>query len=98
MATEVHRKVADIQINADRPTRLSFTDLHTWVIWQFPHPIGKAQLCGAVKPPIPEHPWFAAIIHHQTSKVQVYGHLTEAFESPEAAAEFFHTNQNGGKL
>lgn len=90
-------EVANIHLKTDCPTELTFEDLRTWVIWQFPQPIGESALCGAVKPPISEHTWYAATIQYQSEQVQVFGHLKETFETPETAVEHLQSAQNGTK-
>lgn len=81
------KKVEAIMINLDQPTELTFTDLHTWVIWQYPRQIGKG-LCGAVRPPVPEHGWFPAVIRLKEKAVLVHGHLEQKFDSPNEAADW----------
>ncbi|KAA3662119.1 MAG: hypothetical protein DWQ04_14350 [Chloroflexi bacterium] len=95
--TSKTKKVANLHLKTDGPTELSFDDLNTWVIWQFPQPIAEATLCGAVKPPIAEHTWYAATIQYRLKQVQVFGHLKETFETPEIAAEHIQSTQNGSK-
>ncbi len=94
MTTET-KKVANLHLKTDKPTELSFGDLRTWVIWQFPQTIGEATLCGAVKPPIPDHTWYAATIQYHLEKVQVFGHIQKTFETPETAADHLHSTLNG---
>lgn len=79
--------VANIQFNKSKPTSLSFHDLYTWTIWQFPAKI-KNGLSGAVRPPIPGHTWYPAIIQAKEKNLQVFAHLNRTFSSPEKAAEY----------
>lgn len=74
-------------IKLDQPTELTFADLHTWVIWQYPRQIGKG-LCGAVRPPVPEHGWLPAVIRLKEKVVQIHGHIDQSFDSPNAAADW----------
>ena len=48
--TQTEFKVADITLSKKHPTKLTYDDLYTWVIWQFPKLKGDG-LCGAVRPP-----------------------------------------------
>ena len=89
MANEV-RKIADINFQTNSATTLSFDALHSWTIWQYPEPIHTGQ-CGAVKPPIPKLPWLAAIINQSKKEIQVLGHLSRTFTSPEMVFEFLQT-------
>ena len=84
-ATE--KKTGHIMLKKHRPTNLSFEDLHTWTIWQYPRKV-PGGLCGAVHPPIPEHGWFPAVINVKEKKVQVHGNLDQPFPTPEEAAKF----------
>jgi hypothetical protein len=85
--TNLAKKVDTIMLKTDQPTELSFTDLYTWVIWQYPRQAGKG-LCGAVRPPVPEQGWFPAVIRLKEQVVQVHGHLDKKFDSPNEAAEW----------
>jgi hypothetical protein len=84
---DLEKKVDEIMIKLDQPTELSFSDLHTWVIWQYPRPVGKG-LCGAVRPPLPEHGWLPAVIRLKEKIVQIHGHVGQQFDSPNAAADW----------
>jgi hypothetical protein len=81
------KKVDAIMIKLDQPTELTFADLRTWVIWQYPRQIGKG-LCGAVRPPVPEHGWFPAVIRLKEKVVQIHGHIHQSFDTPNAAADW----------
>ena len=83
--------IAGISINKKTPTKFSFNDLYTWVIWQYPKQKNKG-LCGAVRPPIPDHGWLPAIILVKEKSVEIYGHQDTLFPSPELAAEYFNNN------
>lgn len=85
------RFVASINLREDRPTDLSFADLHTWVIWQFPRLKG-AGMCGAVRPPLPNHTWYPALIKQHEKRVLVHGHVPKEFPTPKAAAEWLESN------
>ena len=91
--TDDQVKVIDsLQFDTINPTELSFAELYTWVIWQFPRK-QKSGLCGAVHPPIPEHGWFPAIITPQKYQISIHAHLEETFATPEAAAEYLQNKQ-----
>jgi hypothetical protein len=77
----------NIQFHPDRPTKVSFSQLKSWVIWQFPRQQGDS-LYGAVRPPIAEHTWYPALIAPQRQQAVVYAHLDEPFDSPETAADW----------
>lgn len=87
--------VADITLLNDKPTKLTFDDLFTWVIWQFPRP-KLGGYCGAVRPPLADHGWYPAIIHVEEEKVDVYAHESALYDTPETAAE--HFANKGDKL
>lgn len=87
MSSEV-KMIGGIELHTDRPTALSFEELYTWVIWQFPRRLRRGY-CGAVRPPVPDHCWLPAVIEVDKQHVQVYGHVDEKYASPELAAEFF---------
>jgi hypothetical protein len=81
------RTVASIVLRNDRPTELSFKELYTWVIWQYPRQKGSG-LCGAVRPPIANHCWYPALIKNAERRIRVHGHLDQEFATPEQAAEW----------
>ena len=81
------KAIASLQFEATKPTEFSFSELYTWVIWQFPQK-QKSGLCGAVHPPIPEHGWLPATIYPQKQQLTIHAHLAETFTTPEAAALF----------
>lgn len=78
--------VANISLLTDKPTNLTFRQLETWVIWQFPRK-KEGGLCGAVRPSLPDHGWYPALIFPQEQRALVYGHQGALFPSPEAASE-----------
>ena len=84
------KEVDTVAIRTDRPTDLTFTELYTWVIWQFPRPKG-AGLCGAVRPPIANHTWLPALIKGRDRRVLVYGHLEQEFTTPAQAADWLES-------
>ncbi len=86
MAT-LTKQVGSVDISLDRPTELAFSELTTWVIWQFPRQVDKG-LSGAVCPPSPDQGWFPAVIRLKEKVVHVHGHLDEKFESPNDAADW----------
>lgn len=90
--TQSEFKVDNITLSKKQPTKLTYDELYTWVIWQFPKLKGDG-LCGAVRPPIPDHHWYPAIIYLKEKKVDVYAHVGDEYDSPETASE--HFNQNG---
>lgn len=90
-----HKSIANVQLRTDRTTKLKFNDLHTWVIWQFPRP-QKDNFCGAVRPPIPDHTWFPALINGNKEQAIVHAHLETEFDTPEAAADWLADPKNRG--
>lgn len=78
-----------VALSKSHPTKLTFDELYTWVIWQFPRSKQKG-LCGAVHPPIPEHGWYPAIIFVKEKCVEVYAHHEMLYPTPESAAEHFN--------
>lgn len=88
--TEDETKAIDcLEFDTAKPTELSFAELYTWVIWQFPRK-QKRGLFGAVHPPIPEHGWLPAIIYPKKKQLSIHAHLEETFATPEEAADFLH--------
>ena len=85
-------KVANITLNKNKPTQLTYDDLFDWVIWQFPKIQEGGGLCGAVRLSIPDHQWYPAIIYLKEKKVVVYGHVADQFPSPETASDHFYQN------
>jgi hypothetical protein len=85
--TELTKQVDTIMIKLDQPTELTFSDLYTWVIWQYPRQVEKG-LCGAVRPPLPEHGWLPAVIRLKEKVVLVHGHVDKSFSYPAAAADW----------
>jgi hypothetical protein len=81
------RTIANIRLFEDRPTDLTFKDLHTWVIWQFPRKRGQ-WLCGAVRPPIAKHCWLPALIDPVENLVQIQGQSENTFETPDEALDW----------
>lgn len=82
--------VADIPFSKTGPTCLTYDDLYTWVIWQFPRQ-KNGGLCGAVRPPIPQHGWIPAVILVDKRCVEVHAHLPQDYPSPEVAAGHFNS-------
>lgn len=83
--------IADVALDTREPTTLTFGDLYTWVIWQFPRKMDGG-LCGAVHPPTANEGWFPAIILNKEKRVSVHGHVDGAFATPEAAIEYLNHN------
>ena len=86
-----HKVIAGLKLLSDRPTTLSYRQLHQWVIWQYPRSSRKG-FCGAVHPPIAEHDWIPAVIQFDKKRVRVYAHLDQTFPSPETAVAYFDEN------
>jgi hypothetical protein len=86
--TSSKKVTSSLYIRTDGPTELSFDELYTWVIWQFPR-ITAGGMCGAIRPPIAKHGWFPAIIRQQEGRVLVHGHLDEEFLTPNDAYAWF---------
>lgn len=78
--------VAGVRLRRDAPTNLSFAEIFTWIIWQFPRKKGGG-LLGAVRAPHSERGWMPAIVHAAEKRAEIHAHVTEVFESPEAAVE-----------
>lgn len=84
-------KIVDgLPLHTDMPTRLTFTQLYAWVIWQFPRP-KQDGMCGAVRPPCEHEGWFPALIRSQEEVAAVYGHAPQTFSTPESAADWLAT-------
>lgn len=79
--------IASLEFNPDGPTELSFDQLRTWIIWQFPRKFRDGH-CGAVHPPIANHGWLPAAIWPERERVAVHAHITQDFESPADAANW----------
>ncbi len=82
------KELAQLKLNSSKPTTVNLRLLHEWVVWQFPKKTANG-FCGAVHPPLEQHGWFPAVIRPERNEAQVYGHVPEAFASPELAAEYF---------
>lgn len=83
-----HHLVADIPLSNDSPTAVPLRTLYQWIVWQFPR-LKDQQFCAAVRPPLPHAPWIPALIHSGEKVVQIFAHLDQKFDTPEAAADFF---------
>lgn len=81
------RTIANLSINKDRTTDLSFDELYSWVIWQFPRKRGN-WLYGAIRPPIANHSWLPALIKPSETRVQVHGYANRDFDTPDEALEW----------
>lgn len=81
------RVIDDVVIFEDCPTDLSFEDLYTWVIWQFPRARGSWH-CGAIRPPIANHGWLPALINPSEKSVQIQDHGQKLFKSPGEVLEW----------
>lgn len=78
--------ISGIELSQAEPTVLSLQELHDWVVWQFPGSNAKAHH-AAVRPSIPGHGWFPAVIDTKRLQVTVYGYIDEPLNSPEAASK-----------
>lgn len=85
MSSNQVNEISGIDLSLTSPTTISLKDLHEWVIWQFPRRTGKAHY-AAVKPSIPDHGWFPAIIDAGRKRVTIYANVGQAVDSPEAAS------------
>lgn len=85
-----------MKLHTEKPTIFSFEDLYTWVIWQFPLSKGD-HLCGAVRPPTGESGWYAALIDTDNECLQLFGHIKQTFDTPEAAADYLHNGQHSNQ-
>ncbi len=90
MSKATHQ-IAGLALQTGKPTRLTFAQLHEWVIWQFPRHKGPG-MCGAVHPPVAGAGWYPAIVDAARKRADVYGHLEEPFSTPEAAADWLATS------
>lgn len=79
------------ELQNDRPTVVSFDDVHDWVIWQFPR-LKRGWLCGAVHPPAQEYGWLPASVHPEKERLRIHAHATVPFTSPEDAANWLATD------
>jgi hypothetical protein len=86
MMETVTMVVAGLPLANDQPTQLSFADLATWVIWQFPAR-RQGGLCGAVRPSLAGHGWYPALIFPKEKYALVYGHLGKHHPTPEEASD-----------
>lgn len=84
------RVVGGLALAAEKPTRLSFEALRTWVVWQFPRR-KDGRLLGAVHPPGEARGWYPALIDSANERAEVFGYVDEPFDSPEAAADWLVT-------
>lgn len=82
-----------MNLHKDKPTIFSFEDLYTWVIWQFPMHKDNC-LYGAARPPVAEHGWYAALIDTDSEQIQLYGHISQLFDTPEAAMAYLRNGAN----
>lgn len=78
--------VANTTLSTKHATKLTFHQLKTWVVWQFPRK-KEAGLLGAVRPSLANHGWYPAIIYPKEKRVLVYGHLDTLYDSPEEASD-----------
>jgi len=78
--------VAGVKLRRDAPTVLTFREIFTWIIWQFPRRKAGG-LLGAVRAPESDRGWMPAILHAKERRAVVHAHLPEVFDSPEAAVE-----------
>ncbi len=83
MSTEIA-----IAFLSDQPTLLTFQELYSWVIWQFPQQLSEDWLHGAVKSSLPQTEWLPAAINHKEQRTRVYAHLSKTFTTPEEAANY----------
>jgi hypothetical protein len=79
------KQIGDLTFHPDKPTEYSYTDLHAWVIWQFPRS-EEITLPGAVHPPIARYGWLPARLQPYLGRVSIHAHHPQSYDSPEAAA------------
>lgn len=79
------------ELQNDKPTLVSFDDVHDWIIWQFPR-LKRGWLCGAVHPPSQEYGWLPAAVHPEKEQLRIHAHAATPFTSPEAAANWLATD------
>lgn len=86
MTTSKKHTICGITFDANGPTLVSFDELYSWVVWQFPRTRAGGH-SGAVHPPAAGYGWYPAIVDPVKRRVLVYAHLDETLKSPEAAAK-----------
>jgi hypothetical protein len=82
------KAIAGVTLRSKKPTTVPFSAIADWVIWQFPQREKKGYR-GAVRPPGEQYSWLPAVVLPETESVRVYGHLDEAYHTPETAVAFF---------
>ena len=78
--------ISGIDLSQSEPTTLEIKDLHEWVIWQFPGTNAREHH-AAVKPSVPGHGWYPAVVDTKRLQVTVYGNVEVPLDSPEAASK-----------
>lgn len=77
--------IGAVKVHLDAPTELTFSDLHDWVLWQFPLQRG-GWLDAAAHPADPEYGWIPARVQPLKQLVLLYANCPEQYSSPEEAA------------
>lgn len=91
--TDNQHRVGTILLNSDEPTSTTISQLHTWVIWQFPKNGNPNEIpCGAVCPPSETLQWLPAKIDFDQDHAVIYGHLPTEYATPEAACGYFKSS------
>lgn len=80
-------EIDGIIFDTAQPTTLTREALFNWVIWQFPR-VRQGKHSGAIRPSLPGHGWYPALLDPECREIVVYAHVKEAFPSPEAAARY----------
>lgn len=79
--------IRSVEVQRDVPTELTFSDLHDWVLWQFPRQHG-GWLDAAAHPADPEYGWIPARVQPLKQRVLLYANCPERHHSPEDAARW----------
>ena len=85
------KEIAQLKLDATKPTTFNLKLLRDWVIWQFPKKRVSGYF-GAVHPPLAKHGWLPAVIHLDKNEAQIHGHVSETFDTPELAADYLTAN------
>lgn len=86
--------IGEINVHHDQPTEVTFDDLGSWVLWQFPRLRG-GWLCGAAQPADPNFgEWIPARIQPHQQRVFLYAHCALTLSTPEEAAEWIANHPN----
>lgn len=91
----MNKTIDTLLLSTELPTEVSFRQVYSWVLWQFPQ-TEKGWFRGAVHPPIADYGWLPAFIDAQTKKVQIFAQIKEPLASPEEVKAFFERLPKSG--